>query len=201
MSRSDQPGDLEAPKSSGELGRQLLAEANALDSAIYDAVARTPTPLLDVAVTRLANLSNYSRISISIAGALAAMDGRRGRRAAARGLTAVAASSLTADLLAKHLFPRSRPERSPANTGRMARMPTSSSFPSGHTASAFAFASSVAPDYPVLSLPLYALAGMVGYSRMHTGVHYLSDVLGGAVLGLAVGTGARRSWTARGDEK
>jgi undecaprenyl-diphosphatase len=66
-------------------------------------------------------------------------------------------------------------------------MPTSSSFPSGHSATAFGFVAAVAPDYPVLSVPLFGLAGVVGYSRVHTGVHFPADVLGGAALGCAIG--------------
>jgi len=184
---SSRPG---ATSSDSPLGmaRHLLGEADALDRAVYETVANTPTPTLDVAMTRLADASNYSRLSLLIAAALAVAGGRRGRRAAFSGLVAVGASSLTADLTAKHLVHRRRPERSPANTGRRARMPTSSSFPSGHTASAFAFATAVATNLPELSLPLYGLATAVGYSRVHNGVHYPGDVMGGAVLGLAVGT-------------
>ena len=70
-------------------------------------------------------------------------------------------------------------------------MPRSRSFPSGHTASAFAFATAVGADLPALSFPLDALAAAVGYSRVHLGVHYPSDVIVGAVLGSAVGTTVR----------
>ena len=66
-------------------------------------------------------------------------------------------------------------------------MPTSTSFPSGHSASAFAFANAVAEELPVLGLPLRFLAGAVAYSRVHTGVHYPGDVLVGAILGSTVG--------------
>ena len=64
-------------------------------------------------------------------------------------------------------------------------MPTSGSFPSGHTASAFAFATAVTADLPQLALPLFGLATVVGYSRVHNGVHYPGDVMAGAVLGLS----------------
>ena len=60
------------------------------------------------------------------------------------------------------------------------------SFPSGHTSSAFATATSLSLTYPkwYVIVPSYLWASSVGYSRMHLGVHYPSDVLCGAVLGI-----------------
>jgi membrane-associated phospholipid phosphatase len=61
----------------------------------------------------------------------------------------------------------------------------SPSFPSGHTSSAFATATSVSLAYPkwYIIVPSFTWAGTVAYSRMHLGVHYPSDVLAGAVIG------------------
>lgn len=59
------------------------------------------------------------------------------------------------------------------------------SFPSGHTASAFALATSATLIWPkwYVAVPAYTWAGSVAYSRMHLGLHYPSDVIAGAVLG------------------
>jgi membrane-associated phospholipid phosphatase len=61
----------------------------------------------------------------------------------------------------------------------------SPSFPSGHTSSAFAVATSLSISFPKwhVIIPSFLWAGAVGYSRMHLGVHYPSDVLVGAIIG------------------
>ena len=65
-------------------------------------------------------------------------------------------------------------------------MPMSASFPSGHTAAAVAFASGAGRVIPLASVPLHGLAALVGYSRVHTGVHYPGDVVAGALIGAVV---------------
>ncbi len=61
-------------------------------------------------------------------------------------------------------------------------------FPSGHTSSSFAFASVMHRSYgPWVGVPLYALSGLVGYERLESGEHYLSDVVMGGVMGLVIG--------------
>jgi undecaprenyl-diphosphatase len=62
-------------------------------------------------------------------------------------------------------------------------MPKSASFPSGHAASAFAFAYAIGRHFPLLGVPIRLLAGAVAYSRVHTGVHYPGDVVIGSIVG------------------
>ena len=67
------------------------------------------------------------------------------------------------------------------------------SFPSGHTTTAFAFAAIAGLEHGwVWGSLAYAMATMVGYSRMHDNRHYLHDVMGGATIGLAYGFGIHR---------
>lgn len=165
----------------------LLSEATAVDAAVYGAIAAAETPALDAAMKRLTGAADHSKIWFGAAGALALLGGTGGRRAAIEGLAALGIASGFANLVAKPLTTRRRPEREELEVlaRRHVPMPRSSSFPSGHTASAFAFATGAGNAQPALSAPLRALATLVGYSRVHTGVHYPADVLAGAFLGVS----------------
>jgi membrane-associated phospholipid phosphatase len=173
---------------------RAAAEVRRLDLALYRAVADTRTPALDPPLARLSQAANYSRISIGLAFALALAGGPNGTRAAARGMTSVGVTSAVVNLAFKPLMRRRRPDRKGLFTGGRprVRMPTTRSFPSGHTAAAFAFATGAGRGLPWAGPPLYALAALVGYSRVHTGVHYPLDVVAGALAGVALGelTGA-----------
>ena len=59
--------------------------------------------------------------------------------------------------------------------------------PSGHTANAFVIATILGKRYPKLKIPFYIGAGVVGFSRIYLGRHYVSDVLTGAAVGTGVG--------------
>jgi undecaprenyl-diphosphatase len=62
------------------------------------------------------------------------------------------------------------------------------SFPSGHALNAFAIGSVVALAFPLAALPVLAVASSVAASRVVLGLHWLSDVLAGALMGLLIGT-------------
>jgi membrane-associated phospholipid phosphatase len=166
---------------------QWLSEAKAVDAAVYAAIAGGRTPALDDAMRRLTRAADRSALWFGIAAATAAFGGSGGRRAARRGVTSLALASGFANLVAKPLTTRRRPERQELEelARRHVPMPRSSSFPSGHAASAFAFATGAGAALPALSAPLRALATLVGYSRVHTGVHYPADVLAGAFIGIS----------------
>ena len=70
--------------------RDWIEDAERVDLAIYAAVARTPTPALDGAMSRLSRAADYSRLSLISAALLALAGGRTGRRAAAQGLASLA---------------------------------------------------------------------------------------------------------------
>jgi undecaprenyl-diphosphatase len=63
------------------------------------------------------------------------------------------------------------------------------SFPSGHALNSFAIGSVIALSFPLLALPVLAVAASVAASRVVLGLHWLSDVLAGALVGLLIGAG------------
>jgi membrane-associated phospholipid phosphatase len=173
---------------------ELRTQVDAVDRAVYGAVAGTATPYLDRLMVSVSNAASYSRLWLVTAGAAAAVGGGRGRRAAGHGILAIALSSALTNLCLKPLARRRRPARAddhPVPDSRRVRQPASASFPSGHAASAFAFASAAGEVAPGLWLPLHLAAVTVAYSRVHTGVHYPSDVAFGAVIGDFCGLAVR----------
>jgi membrane-associated phospholipid phosphatase len=164
------------------------AELNRLDVAVYAAIAATPTPKLDVALRRLSLAANHSKLWLGCSALLAGCGGERGRRASENGLAAIALSSAVVNLVLKPLGNRRRPDRDTHEVpvGRQVEMPSSTSWPSGHSASAFAFATGVGAAWPAVGIPLSVAASLVAYSRVHTGVHYPSDTIAGTAAGVAL---------------
>jgi membrane-associated phospholipid phosphatase len=93
------------------------------------------------------------------------------------------------NLAVKSAWSRQRPDRAGAGVPvrRNVPMPASTSFPSGHAASGFAFAAAIGRDQPWLGLALRFLAAAVAYSRVHTGVHYPGDAVVGSLIGEGTG--------------
>jgi len=168
---------------------EWLRELGAVDRAVYSAVAATPTRSLDEPLRRLSNAANNSGLWLAIAAGLGVAGGAAGRRAAARGTVAIGVTSALVNLAVKSAWSRRRPDRAGLGVPvqRNVRMPASTSFPSGHAASGFAFAAAIGRDQPWLGLVLRFLAAAVGYSRVHSGVHYPGDVVAGALIGEGTG--------------
>lgn len=167
----------------------VLDDLTRLDVAVYEAIAETSTPTLDEPLRRLSDAANNSTLWVVIAALIAALGGRRGRRTAVTALTAVAVNSFVVNVVLKLLTRRARPDRTAASvqTTRQVSMPTSPSFPSGHAASGFAFVAALARTMPRVAGPVRVLAYLVGYSRVHSGVHYPGDVIVGSFIGTAIG--------------
>lgn len=153
-----------------------------------------PSSPVDRAFKRLTRTANHGLLWFTIAGLLALRKGPT-RRAALRGVAAITGASTSANLVGKTLFPRRRPaaELLPVPR-RLSKRPTSSSFPSGHAASAAAFTTAVAMESPVAGAVIAPIAAAVAYSRVHTGVHWPSDVAAGSAVGVSAALLTRRWW-------
>ena len=168
-----------------------------LDQRLFDRAARADTPVLDRVLPPLTRSADHGVLWLALAGLLAVTGHRR---AAVRGLASLALASGTANVPAKLSVQRPRPTLHGVPLPRqLLRQPTTSSFPSGHSASAAAFAAGVALESPWVGVPVVALACGVAYGRVHTGVHYPGDVLAGVGLGAGAAVAVRRVWPVRPD--
>ena len=195
--------DVGAGAWSSRRAASLLRRLAGYDRAVYRSVAQMHAPLLDEPLRRVSDFANFSKPWFLIASVLALLGGPPGRRAAVTGLAAVGTASLVVNQPMKMAGERHRPDRVGLGVPphRWVRMPSSTSFPSGHSASAAAFAFAVGDVVPALRVPLRAAASVVAFSRVYTGVHYPSDVVVGAAAGALLGrlvsrAGRRLPWPA-----
>lgn len=95
---------------------------------------------------------------------------------------------LTCNVILKPLIARTRPYDVNKAVELLIRAPRDYSFPSGHTAASFAAAAALwFADKKKLAIPALVLAVLIAFSRMYFYVHYPTDVLGGAILGMVCG--------------
>jgi len=163
------------------------------DRWVLARIAARESVLLDRVLPLVGRSANYGRLWIGVAGGLAVIGNRRARRAALRGVIALSGASAVTNLVSKRIAGRPRPlvDGIPI-VRRLLRGPITTSFPSGHSASAAAFATAVALESPPLAVPVSVLALAVAVSRMVTGAHYPSDVAAG--IGIGVGAGLLTLW-------
>jgi membrane-associated phospholipid phosphatase len=175
---------------------RFLAAVDAVDDRVdrlFEPMRGRPS--VDAAAKVITGLGDHGVLWTGVA----VWRGRRSgptRRAAIRALGIAGVSSSVVNAGIKQVVGRERPDRTDlriSNAGVPVREPKTSSFPSGHTLAAFCAAA-------VLSRPgdcagnalLYSAAGLIGVSRIHLRAHHGSDVVGGVVIGTALGLVVRR---------
>jgi undecaprenyl-diphosphatase len=168
------------------LDRRLVRRVSALPGGTHDTFFR-----------RLSAAADQGKLWIGAAAIMALFPGRT-RRAAVHGLIAQAVASAVTNAGFKTLLPRTRPLPEHLPVFRFVHpQPTSSSMPSGHSASAIAFAVGTGLVRPVLGAALAPAAVGVAYSRVHTGAHWPSDVVFGSAIGAGAALLTRKWWPVR----
>jgi len=171
-----------------------------LDRFLVGAVSRQPQGDHDVFFRRLSAAATKGKLWFGIAGVMAAFPGKP-RRAALHGVLALGVASGVTNVIFKRVLPRRRPLPEHLPLFRFVNpQPTSSSMPSGHSASAVAFAVGVGIVSPAIGVALAPIAAGVAYSRVHTGAHWPSDVVLGSALGAGAAWATRKWWPARPPE-
>ncbi|MGP3982275.1 bifunctional phosphatase PAP2/diacylglycerol kinase family protein [Streptomyces sp. KR80] len=170
------------PTSRGRPGIRTFLSVQ--DRMLFERVASRHWPGAEPVLPRLSRSANHGLLWFGIAAGMWAAGGGPGRRAAARGVASLALASATVNTLGKQAARRARPvlDQVPL-IRRLRHQPFTTSFPSGHSASAAAFAVGAAMESRRWGTALAPVAASVAFSRVYTGVHYPSDVLAGATLG------------------
>lgn len=167
-----------------------------IDQRLQASIGRLPASPADGALRWLSEAADHGKLWLGVGLALGAKKGAP-RRAAVRGVGSLLVSSALVNVVLKPVFGRVRPEAVPSARRALDRELDTLSFPSGHSASAAAFATGVALESPWAGALVAPVALGVGYSRVHVGVHYPGDVLAGMAVGGAVAAATRHWWPVR----
>ncbi|WP_405754400.1 phosphatase PAP2 family protein [Streptomyces sp. NBC_00144] len=181
------------PRSGPVRLERLTGWLGARDQALFRSAAARHWPAAAPVLPRLSRSANHGMLWLGAAAGIA-VAGRstRARRAALRGVASLAVASAVANTVAKGSVRRSRPILDAVPVMRqLKRQPVTTSFPSGHAASAAAFATGVALESKGWGAVVAPLAISVAASRVYTGVHYPSDVVIGAALGVGAAFAVR----------
>ncbi|MDZ4717854.1 MAG: phosphatase PAP2 family protein [Roseiflexaceae bacterium] len=122
----------------------------------------------------------------------AVLEKRRARRALLQIVPPLWFATIMVEYPIKYFFRRSRPFADIVQAIAIGKKPGSYSFPSGHSAAAFAGAWLLRRHYPKFTALWYAIAGLVGFSRIYLGAHYPSDVVIGGLAGTVIAEATRQ---------
>ena len=103
-------------------------------------------------------------------------------------LLSLCLTTIFGEVIIKRLVGRLRPSQIISKEDLLIKKPKSYSFPSGHTASSFGVAVVLSEAFPEISILFFSLAIFIGFSRIYLRVHYPTDVIVGAIVGIACGS-------------
>jgi len=164
-----------------------MSPYQAWDARLFLAVNHLPhSPLTNRFMSLVTNSMNGGLIWLVSLLVAALVDRRRGSQTLWQVVPPFTFAFLTVEFPIKYYFRRRRPFIDLVQAIAIGKKPGTYSFPSGHSAAAFAGAWLLRRHYPKLTPLWYTIAGLVGFSRVFLGVHYPGDVLSGALSGTMV---------------
>ncbi|GLX18469.1 MULTISPECIES: bifunctional phosphatase PAP2/diacylglycerol kinase family protein [Streptomyces] len=164
----------------------------AWDRRLFDLVAQRHWPGAERVLPALGRAANHGVLWGATAAAITVVGSPRARKGALTAAASLALASATINTVGKWSVRRPRPLLEGVPVARLPAVPPwTTSFPSGHSASAAAFTAGLALESPGWGAAVAPVAASVAFSRVYTGVHYPSDVLAGAAFGVAAGFAVR----------
>ena len=163
-----------------------MADAfNAADVALMNWLRSWDTPWFDLLMTWISAAGGGGAVWLTLG--IIALLRPRDRAAAWRVMLTILLCYAMVDGVLKPLIGRSRPSVTAfASKRELPPVPADTSFPSGHATSTFGAAVAVSRMWPQTRIVWWTLAVLIGYSRIYLGHHYPFDVLGGAIIGIAL---------------
>lgn len=156
-----------------------------MELSILYQLQKIQTDLLDAVMIFFTTLGNSGMIWIVAAALMICW--KKTRRCGITTGVSLVLMFLSCNVVLKNLVQRGRPCWQDTTVKLLIHSPSDYSFPSGHTFAAFAAAFCISRFYKKAGIAAYILASIIAFSRMYLFVHYPTDILGGAVLGILTG--------------
>ncbi len=163
----------------------IIEAVGRLDFATFQLLRLYHWPALDIVMASLSDIAAGAGIWVALTLLIGLIHPRRWP-AAIQVLLAIALTIIVTESVVKPLVNRRRPFESYADTRVYGFRSTTPSFPSGHAANAAAAAYALTRLAPEGRAIFWLIALLISFSRIYLGVHYPTDVIGGALMGLAV---------------